>query len=891
MIIKKLFLSSFGKFTDKEVDLSQGVNVIYGLNEAGKSTVHKFIEGMFFGFLVPGKTRKIYTRDHAHYKPHNKSDYYGSILVNYKNKDYLIKRNFLKRNPSIDVLDYKTARDITDKLKINGSSKLPDIAGFFGMDYTLYNNTISISQMLNETSNDLATVLVEKLTNMHSTKDETISLKKVTSNLDARLSAIGTTSAKTKPLYRTKERVFELEEELSVSKEKYTELTELSNDTAILEVEISSIDVKLSEFDKKKKAFENTKLKEKYYKGEIIQKEYQTIEDEKNNLVKFKDLSENDYIKARDYSTKISGIKKQLELDKLELTPLLKEKQELDNSLQELLYFKTKEVTYNDVYKKYSRQENLSSIIEKDKEEYKNIERKLNVSGSSKAALKTDYIKAMRLQKEIDETNLESLKQELERLNDKSDYLKKTKKGNGIVILYVFLILAVIGVFLLVAHFKAKKELESEIKKANQKSLEIKEMINEKTAFTSKTRKSIAGLYFKYGCDDEIEFKTMYDDNYSEGRMQEERNRRYEELGTNIRLNAEKYDKTTKELRSIFQALTKSEIINESNLNQIEGLFIKFQKAMSREGDLQKRINEQTSKVESNTDNLEEWKSLLSKLLKRNHCESLDEFETNLEKHKEFLIMSAKLVSIKKRLEDLLGYETLEELKNKVDFKADEEINEKDLAKLELALEGLRSKKLEKAKQMSALLEQIKSIEDNYRDLSVVEVELIITQGRLDDLELSSKSVNLVKQIIKELSDEIKYEFAPKLNDEISKVIEKITKGKYNDIRLDRDIDIKMFDTTTKTFQSIKNYSAGTIDQIYLSMRIGINKTISDGIYPFIFDDSFVNYDYHRLGEVLGMISEEALASKRQVLLFTCQTREELVMADKKLDYRLLEIV
>ena len=60
MKIKKLYLTSFGKFYKKDIELSDGFNLIKGLNEAGKSTIHKFIEGMLFGFYKTGGKNKEY---------------------------------------------------------------------------------------------------------------------------------------------------------------------------------------------------------------------------------------------------------------------------------------------------------------------------------------------------------------------------------------------------------------------------------------------------------------------------------------------------------------------------------------------------------------------------------------------------------------------------------------------------------------------------------------------------------------------------------------------------------------------------------------------------------------------------------------------------------------
>jgi uncharacterized protein YhaN len=46
MLFTKLKLNYFGRFHDKEIELKPGINLIYGDNEAGKSTIHAFIKGM-----------------------------------------------------------------------------------------------------------------------------------------------------------------------------------------------------------------------------------------------------------------------------------------------------------------------------------------------------------------------------------------------------------------------------------------------------------------------------------------------------------------------------------------------------------------------------------------------------------------------------------------------------------------------------------------------------------------------------------------------------------------------------------------------------------------------------------------------------------------------------
>ena len=206
MIIKKLFVSSFGKYSNEKFDLSSGINVLYGLNEAGKSTIHKFIEGIFFGFFKTGVKNRSLLDDHKQYQPRNKSEYYGSMEIEFKGETLLIYRDFSKTKPAATITNQTTGEDITHTLSIHPSTKLPDIAGFLNLSYTLYKNTISIAQIEHkDDTKNLANTVVERLTNLHTTKDESISLQNINESIDKELEEIGTSRAKTKPLFLTKE--------------------------------------------------------------------------------------------------------------------------------------------------------------------------------------------------------------------------------------------------------------------------------------------------------------------------------------------------------------------------------------------------------------------------------------------------------------------------------------------------------------------------------------------------------------------------------------------------------------------------------------------------------------------------------------------------------------
>ena len=60
MIIKSVNINSFGGIKNKKINFSKGLNIVYGENEAGKSTIQSFIKIWLYGFSsYKGKDYKL----------------------------------------------------------------------------------------------------------------------------------------------------------------------------------------------------------------------------------------------------------------------------------------------------------------------------------------------------------------------------------------------------------------------------------------------------------------------------------------------------------------------------------------------------------------------------------------------------------------------------------------------------------------------------------------------------------------------------------------------------------------------------------------------------------------------------------------------------------------
>ena len=96
MRLLSLYINGFGKFKNKELKFSEKMNIVYGYNEAGKSTIFMFIKAMFYG-LERAKGRASKSDTWTKFKPWGNGDIYGgSLRFSYRDKDYRIERDFKK---------------------------------------------------------------------------------------------------------------------------------------------------------------------------------------------------------------------------------------------------------------------------------------------------------------------------------------------------------------------------------------------------------------------------------------------------------------------------------------------------------------------------------------------------------------------------------------------------------------------------------------------------------------------------------------------------------------------------------------------------------------------------------------------------------------------------
>ena len=197
MKINKLKINSYGKLKEKEINLKNGINIIYGQNEAGKSTLINFIINSFYGISKNKKGKEI--SDYEKYKPWTGEEFSGKIEYELDNKNkFEIYRDFNKKNPKIFN---ENMEDISKEFNID---KLKGNEFFYEqtkIDEDLFLSTLGINQNEVKLENQSQNFLIQKIANIAQTGDDSTSFKKVIDRINRRqLDEVGTERSREKPI-------------------------------------------------------------------------------------------------------------------------------------------------------------------------------------------------------------------------------------------------------------------------------------------------------------------------------------------------------------------------------------------------------------------------------------------------------------------------------------------------------------------------------------------------------------------------------------------------------------------------------------------------------------------------------------------------------------------
>ncbi|MBB1523264.1 MAG: AAA family ATPase [Clostridiales bacterium] len=240
MKIDKLKINSYGRIENKDIELKQGINIIKGYNEAGKSTLLSFINSILYG--IDKKKQNSYISEFDRYMPWISDDFSGSVKYTLDNNlKYEVFRNFKKKNPVI----YDENKNDISKLFKSTKNGIDFLEEQTGIDKVTFQNSGISYQKLVVLDEKEKSQMVQKMTNLVSTGEENISYNNLLKKLSNRqIEEIGTSRTKKRPINDIEEALLKLEQEKQEIYNTREKKNKIILDRKEVQNEFSEIDIK-----------------------------------------------------------------------------------------------------------------------------------------------------------------------------------------------------------------------------------------------------------------------------------------------------------------------------------------------------------------------------------------------------------------------------------------------------------------------------------------------------------------------------------------------------------------------------------------------------------------------------------------------------------------------
>ena len=161
-----------------------------------------------------------------------------------------------------------------------------------------------------------------------------------------------------------------------------------------------------------------------------------------------------------------------------------------------------------------------------------------------------------------------------------------------------------------------------------------------------------------------------------------------------------------------------------------------------------------------------------------------------------------------------------------------------------------------------------------------------------NNLKNQEDIINITIENLEQAYEEMKTTITPKFTENLSKNIEEISNGKYSKVTINDESGM-VVENNRGEYINANNLSTGTIDQLYLSLRLSMIEDLSKESLPIILDETFAYFDNTRLENAIKYLiklTQGENIKNHQVIIFTCTNREKEILEKLDFKYNLVEI-
>lgn len=900
MIIKKVNIIVFGGLKDKIINFDNGMNIIYGENEAGKSTIQAFIKIWLYG-MANYKGKDYKQNDRLKYMPSTGETISGELYVEFKNKDYIIRRTFgkSKKEDTSLIIDAITGEEI------NYISKEEPGKYFFNINRATFINTLFISQLGVEVRKDKEGEIIDKIANSVGIDDGQVSLEVAIEKLNKYKKSISNVR-KNGCLDVLNERYSNL---LSERYEAYNLSNHnLDNEELLINMNLEkkNLNNEINNLEIYKRFLKKTKLKKEFEEITQYFKKKQELKDKEkyiNKLLTYNDEFINDEF--------IKELREEYSLYLNILDTSESEKEDIREKEVKLKELKTPLDKYE-----YIEQlpENILNILERLNIRREVLKEKVDLNQSIENEIDFLNIKEREAKKligdsliindfrEVIDSTVSSYEEKLKELKGLVEDDNKNKNNNvfygfllGVSLLSIILRIAskniklniilylIFGISILVLLISIYLNKSGKNKRMDSIKRDINKIEKDLDYYCDILRISSYKEFFKK--------LKIYDDYIKlQNKINEKIN---EKLSQRKLLDLEKsiyeYDVVNDEIEeylNISGTTDLVELITEVNKYQeaskgldileieLKNLKNTLEKTKEQLEIRERKIREKLATIGFKNINILEVEDILKELEEK--LKLRDEINRNLASVEEaysILTKGKDIDLIKKELSDIINVNFRYSYENEEEI--DSVIKEKNLRLLEVE------------KSIKDIENEIKNRFNGKRTIPDIEEEIkeVEDEAKKKVKELRASSIAI--ESLQEAYQEIRNSFGPILNKNVIDSFSRFTDGKYSDVMVADNYEMKVRNENNLMKSDI--LSNGANDQLNLSLRLAfIDMIFKSKDVSIYLDDAFVQYDNKRLEKTIKYLINQNF---KQCIIFTCQDREESILSKNNIDHNYIKLI
>ncbi len=851
MIIKKVNINSFGKIHNYSLDFSSGLNVVYGENEYGKTTIMNFIKLMFYGKCEKSKVLR------EKYLPWDGSQMCGNIEFEHDKKIYRVQKEIHSQSPSKDKVLFQNL-SLGEIVKLGKGQEVGEY--LFGIDVKCFERSAYIANISNidfaiksgakskDTLND------KILSNLSESGEEDVSKSDVIKRINEAI-----TDLRAKRGSGGKIDIAEIEIRNLKQKISDFENFEKSSKNIIEELkDIESLRKEREELSEKLSCLERAHKKENIKKLILLSQQKSELENQlfksgfkkdniENQLSELNKLKE-ELFYAKNELKNIENLVEKSKNEFLEISPQEKEKlatsvkksDSLNQRIKKLQYIfgldieQTQSFIKSDFGSESLLDENIQEIFK----EYNNLKRTetLDAETANDLSKKIQQKENQRIQK------LEQVLKAKSSFNSKklvivsslviSVILSLTLIFSGLTtagycFLAITMLLGFIGVLFLNKNFKTLKDLENDIELINNEFDSMNNKVSDVDLKNSESQAVINNLINNLKIKENM-------------------------LIENAKLELYEIDSVIQNLLYEKKCSSVDEFYSQFAKTENFKLLLKSREDCTKKIDLIYTKCKEYSKSESLNINFEDF---------CNEIDRFDKLNRKLEETQKYIQNYSKVIGIK---EDELS--NIKETDYNNDERSETENLSVNISEIKEKLNYLKSLNLD-----DKYLDLKNQLEYHGESGQSLKNKLVVQNQKLESMKSYFTSLELALEILEESSDELKKGFNSKLDLRASQIFKSLTSGKYEKVYIQKNYGLSV--ESDGIVRLSNSFSSGTVDQAYIALRIAISEFISpENSMPFLFDDSFMQCDDARLKNAIDFLKNYTKKENRQAIIFTCHS-------------------